>query len=291
MCHNGRNSIPRSLTWRGQAFTLIELLVVIAIIAILAAVLLPVLGRAKEKAQIVQCLSNLRQVGVSIKLYVDDNNNTFPIWASGAWNPPVTSEWRCCSVGLGGNDPAPGYKFMTLAKDRPLYPYLKPSTVFRCPADRGQDETANFDGTGINGYWKPTNFETLGCSYQFNALYWGNATLEELDDINMLSAKKESYVRQPSRMILMYEPPAMWYQNYYHWHFARGSTTVPPRDLPGDGQKFISPTLLVDGHAASFDFTHALENNPDSNYPLEPTRDWYWYEPKQIGSPGITTTP
>jgi prepilin-type N-terminal cleavage/methylation domain-containing protein len=73
---------------RGSGFTLIELLVVIAIISILAALLLPALARAKERAHRTVCKSNMRQLGLTALMYADDNNNTYPTAAGHlAWVP------------------------------------------------------------------------------------------------------------------------------------------------------------------------------------------------------------
>jgi prepilin-type N-terminal cleavage/methylation domain-containing protein/prepilin-type processing-associated H-X9-DG protein len=123
---------------RRSAFTLIELLVVIAIIAILAALLLPALAAAKARAYQIQCINNLRQVDLGFMLYIGDNNDCFPGWASahdgfhpedwiyyrtGAAMPKLldgtyaTADKSPVAVVLGGNARTNG-------------------SVFRCPADR-----------------------------------------------------------------------------------------------------------------------------------------------------------
>jgi prepilin-type N-terminal cleavage/methylation domain-containing protein len=81
------------MTKNNHAFTLIELLVVIAIIGILSALLLPALSKAKQKAWTTSCNSNLHQIGIGMRLFADDNGESYPesggtIYWGGMDNPP-----------------------------------------------------------------------------------------------------------------------------------------------------------------------------------------------------------
>jgi prepilin-type N-terminal cleavage/methylation domain-containing protein/prepilin-type processing-associated H-X9-DG protein len=116
------NSSPRPAT----AFTLMELLVVISIIAILAALLLPVLSAAKKRAAQASCINNLKQLGLGMQMYVDDNRDTFPGMAS-QHSGFQTSDWIYWRTNLTYPQVEKSPIVTTLANAS--------SKLFRCPLD------------------------------------------------------------------------------------------------------------------------------------------------------------
>src|SRR5437667_11301402 len=110
-------------------FTLIELLIVIAIIAILAAMLLPVLGKAKQKAQGIQCMNNHRQLLLAWRMYVDDSNDVLPF-------SQIDKAWVTGFLDFSGDNRSNWDPEMDLVKS-PLWPYCgKAVGIFKCPADQ-----------------------------------------------------------------------------------------------------------------------------------------------------------
>jgi prepilin-type N-terminal cleavage/methylation domain-containing protein len=147
-----------SLSSRGQtgAFTLIELLVVIAIIAILAAMLLPALARAKQKGQGVQCMNNHRQLMLAWRLYADDSRD-FLVYASGdtaldgSHPTPGPNPYNQYAWSLSNMDFDPNNRFnwdptLDMMK-RPLWPYAKTQNIYKCPSDHSS--------VTVNGVAKP----------------------------------------------------------------------------------------------------------------------------------------
>lgn len=217
-----------------KAFTLIELLVVIAIIAILAAILFPVFARARENARKASCLSNLKQIGLGILQYAQDNDER------------VVRGWTG-NAGYEASDPnANGgtgkYKWMDS-----IYPYVKSEQIFNCPSHGANPYRyfKNLTGASTSNYG----------SYAQNNTYWG---------MSGTPASPGSGDGTNSPSLASFALPATTVQTVeglgdyeFAWQDVNAQpsidTTASPRRLYTVSERHLDRTnaLFCDGHAKS----------------------------------------
>ena len=152
-----------------KAFTLIELLVVIAIIAILAAILFPVFAQAKSAAKGSACLSNVRQIGIGMIMYLNDNDDVYP----------GNDQWEPAASNTSASDPRMPY-------DLQIMPYVKNNAIFACPMDAGSNRSPASTRTFWDKSYQPLS---LYRSYQFvgNIVTLAGAAPYGIDDNTGLS--------------------------------------------------------------------------------------------------------
>jgi prepilin-type N-terminal cleavage/methylation domain-containing protein/prepilin-type processing-associated H-X9-DG protein len=210
-------------------FTLIELLVVIAIIAILAAMLLPALARAKEEANQTKCRNNIKQLGLGLQMYLGEFADTYPGCASrgDGFEPNDWIYWRT------GPDTVNYNGVLETVDKSPVVSYLgtKTSTnIFRRPDDISDRDRLAVAGDPI--YWY--SYSMLGLGLDDNNNNLGLTTLTETAGIGTVTYRfKSTEVRRPAFTIAFAEEVTLPKQ--------------PGSDLPLNDPYDTGTTMLDDG--------------------------------------------
>ncbi len=263
-------------------FTLIELLVVIAIIAILAAILLPVLNQARERAQQAACLSNERQYGLADNLYIDDNNGTYPFpryqsYASGAEqdNPTWTQIPTYHRNGEGDDvwfNALPSYvsamPLWQVAYNSANFSQVK-SAIFYCPTAVSQGNFPPDTQAAANGdsyTMLPGTRPLFG--YAMNSKYLAYEQINNANDTIL----KASLIKHPSYFVLFSEVRDRSQEQPFYCTSAPGSGNWIVLATPhGYTTRFSSrhnqggQITFGDGHAAYYKYHYVVSDGTENS--------------------------
>jgi prepilin-type N-terminal cleavage/methylation domain-containing protein len=238
-------------TFRARGFTLIELLTVIATIAILAALLLPILGKAKVKAQRTSCLSNLRQLGFAWVMYADDNHGflpeSYPVGNPDVW---VQGDMTKLSEACNGE----------LIRAGKLWPYNRSLSIYHCPADKGvtidNKKTSTLRSYSMNSFMGARNLAVgliPSTAVNYVPFYAKDSDIPRPDQLWVLLDEDERsindgfFVTDPTGRIWMDFPAMSNHRHNYSYvlDFADGHSSVwrlnDPRSLQVSMNKTEQP--------------------------------------------------